>query len=680
MKVGTQGRIIMARDIPVGNGTLLVNFDEDYCLRDLYFPSIGKENQTDGHKSRFGVWVDGAFSWVSREWNISFEYVEESLVTRVTASNEKLGVALVCNDLVDYAESMYIKRLILRNQADREREFRIFFNQDFNILGSSAANTAYYDPDEKAIIHYKERRYFLVTGMRNSVQGIDQYATGIKEFHGMQGTWMDAEDGILSGNPIAQGSVDSTLSFTVKVPPMGAGKIEYWICAGKNYDDVRRLNKMILGHGLEHFTQRTDNYWKAWVNKERTEFPELPDPVEKMYKKSLLIMQTNIDKGGAIIAGTDSDISRIFTQDTYAYMWPRDSAVTAYALDRAGYQALPRRFFEFCYGIITQGKESLGGYFLHKYNPDGSLGSSWQPWVSDNHKILPIQEDSTALVLWALWRHFDRYRNVEFVISLFEHLIMRCGDFLASYLDDATGLPLPSYDLWEEKWGIHTYTVSAIYGGIKAAERFAEFFREGRRKRIYERAAARVKAALEKYLYSREHRRFLKTINPVKDGSFERDLTVDASTYAPFYFGVYEPDDERVVNTMHAIIDTLWVKTPIGGLARYENDTYNFNGKNAGRAPGNPWFVCTLWLAQWYVAKAKNLQELHEADRILEWAAKRALPSGIMAEQIDPVTGQPLSVMPLTWSHATYLSAVLEYMEKERRLKETEVAYAESRR
>lgn len=34
----------MPRDIPEGNGSLLVTFDEDYFLRDIYFPQVGKEN------------------------------------------------------------------------------------------------------------------------------------------------------------------------------------------------------------------------------------------------------------------------------------------------------------------------------------------------------------------------------------------------------------------------------------------------------------------------------------------------------------------------------------------------------------------------------------------------------------------------------------------------------------
>ena len=155
---------------------------------------------------------------------------------------------------------------------------------------------------------------------------------------------------------------------------------------------------MLMGHGAEHFIRRTGNYWSAWVNKEKTYFAGFPTKTVELYKKSLLILRTNIDAKGAIIAGNDADIQH-FSRDTYSYMWPRDGALTAYALDLAGYQGITRRFFDFCLNIISKGKES-SGYFLHKYNPDGSLGSSWHPWVDSRGKILPIQEDETGLVLW----------------------------------------------------------------------------------------------------------------------------------------------------------------------------------------------------------------------------------------------------------------------------------------
>ena len=55
----------MPRDIPVGNGSLLVNFDAHYQLRDIYWPYVGQENHTAGAPCRFGVWVDNTFSVIS---------------------------------------------------------------------------------------------------------------------------------------------------------------------------------------------------------------------------------------------------------------------------------------------------------------------------------------------------------------------------------------------------------------------------------------------------------------------------------------------------------------------------------------------------------------------------------------------------------------------------------------
>ena len=46
----------------------------------------------------------------------------------------------------------------------------------------------------------------------------------------------------------------------------------------------------------------------------------------------------------------------------------------------------------------------------------------------------------------------------------------------------------------------------------------------------------------------------------------------------------------------------------------------------------------------------------------LQWVQSHALPSGVLAEQINPYTHEPLSVSPLTWSHAEYAGAIRWYI------------------
>jgi GH15 family glucan-1,4-alpha-glucosidase len=139
---------------------------------------------------------------------------------------------------------------------------------------------------------------------------------------------------------------------------------------------------------------------------------------------------------------------------------------------------------------------------------------------------------------------------------------------------------------------------------------------------------------------------------------------IDSSMFAIFALDALPADDERVAKTMAAVEEALWVKTEVGGLARYTDDHYHQVSNETATVPGNPWFICTLWLADYYIARAKDVNGLHQAVPLLEWVADRALPSGCLAEQVHPNTNEPLSVCPLTWSHATVVATLVKYLNK----------------
>ncbi|TMD65941.1 MAG: glycoside hydrolase family 15 protein, partial [Chloroflexi bacterium] len=224
----------MPRDIPVGNGSLLVTFDELYRVRDIYFPRVGKENHSEGHPFRFGLWVDNEFSWISdKGWTRELNYLNETLVTDVRLVNESLGVEIISNDAVDSIENIFIRRILLRNFKETAREFRLFFHQDFYISESEVGDTAYFDPETLSLIHYKGQRYFLVS--TDAPVGVETFATGRKAFRGAEGTWRDAEDGILSEGAITEGSVDSTIGRTLTVEAGEMAEMFYWIAAGTSY-------------------------------------------------------------------------------------------------------------------------------------------------------------------------------------------------------------------------------------------------------------------------------------------------------------------------------------------------------------------------------------------------------------------------------------------------------------
>jgi oligosaccharide amylase len=683
----------MPRDIPVGNGQLLVTFDHQYQLRDLYFPHVGQENHAGAGPCRFGVYTTvpagqrGKLAWTTDEgWHIRQRYLRDTLTTSVSLDHKDLKLSLYCNDTVDFHRPILVRRIKVANHANQGRVVRILHHQDFNMFGTKMGDTAYYDPELNALVHYRAKRYLMAGFYDEAKSRLDEYATGASGFHGAEGTWRDAEDGHLQGNAIAQGAVDSTMACHVTLPANGEAVIYMVLVAAESREQLLELHKWLAHTTPQGVIDRTSSYWRLWIGATGINFGNLPLKVVELFKRSLLVVRTQIDNGGAIVAANDSDIMQ-FARDTYSYVWPRDGALVADALDMAGFPDLARWFYSFCSRTITP-----EGYFHHKYNPDGSPASSWHPWVLKGKRVLPIQEDETALVVWAMWRHYYQYRDIEFIRPIWVDVVQKAADFMVEYRDPRTGLPLPSYDLWEERWGVHAFTVAAVYGGLMAARNFAVCFGDRQRVERYNQAAEQIKEAAARHLYSESLGRFVRRLiprnmpEPSADGSpevnaspaisastpttgqteelFEIDETLDAALWAIQKFHLFEADDPRVVATMDAVEKKLWIKTAVGGVARYENDYYHRVSDDIASVPGNPWFICTLWLADYFITRAQTPADLKRALPVFEWVAHHALASGVLAEQVHPHTNEPISVSPLTWSHATVVSTVMKYLQK----------------
>ena len=644
----------MPRDLPIGNGSLLVAFDAQYRLADFYFPRVGMENQAAA-RFRFGVWCDGALHWTDdAAWQHTLDYLRDTLVTDVLLQNENLGLRLRCYDAVDADANVYLRKIVVRNLREEPRELKLFFHHDFALYGNGIGDTALYEPNARCVIHYKAKRFVLI----GSDDGIAEYACGRSATIGAEPTWQ-TEDGQLSMSPIAQGAVESTVAIPVHLDASGNATVLYWICAGRTHDEVRKLDEQVRAETAPHALARTGSYWYTWVNKPDLELHALPDEITDLYRRSLLIVATQCDRGGAVIAANDSDI-QWGHNDHYSYMWTRDAAFVCDAMDRAGFPEITRRFLEFANRVILD-----EGFFLHKYNPDGSPAPLWHPWVRDGKPQLPIQLDETALVIWLVARHYQRTRDLDLLRAVYKRLVTNAADFLVRYRDDELCLPRSCFDIWEERQGTFTFTCATVCAGLNAAAELANLFNDQERRATYSKAANEIRDAMKKHLWLEDEGRFARGISL----NGEIDRTVDASAFGTFYLGVLPASSAMVTGTMRAIRERLWVQTDVGGVARYENDSYHRISDETGRVPGNPWIICTLWLAEHTVATASSVEELQSALDLVRWARAKATTSLVLPEQVDPYNGQPLSVAPLTWSHAQVISVVLGYLERARALR-----------
>lgn len=645
----------MARPIVLSNGELHVGLNNFGVVHDLYYPYVGYENHAAGSglRHKIGVYSNGTISWTDDgSWTFEFSYPHTALIGHTIARNEKLGIILEFDDTVDTEMSAFIRNIHVINQFDMAREVKLYMHQAFDI-GDSKSNTdtAQYLPDSDAILHYRGRRAFVVSGSTQH-QPFDQFTIGLFGDAAHEGSFRDAEDGYLSSNVVEHGRVDSILGFTLSIGARSSARVHYWIAAGMSNREALYIHRQMQERGVDERLSKTAAWWQEWLQPAINTAKTLPKDYQDRFIESIMIIKSQIDKRGAVIASTDSSLLN-YSRDDYAYTWPRDGANVVWPLIRLGYYQEAYRFFEFCRRGLHP-----GGYLMHKYRADGALGSSWHPYVHGNTVSPPIQEDETALVVFVFVQLYTLSKDNSLIKDFYHPMIKPMANFMAEFIDETTGLPKPSYDLWEERFLINTHTTAVTYAALLAASELATIVGDDANAVKWRSAADDIQLAAHKYLFNKERGVFYRGIS-TENGTITPDPVVDtAAVFSAFMFGLFAPDSPEVTSSIETVRTVFNESKQQPGLPRYENDPYRRTRENT---TGNWWFITTLWKAQYNI----EIGNTDDAKSTIEWVHSYMLTSGMLGEQINPLNGEVIAPAPLTWSHAEYVSTLLDLLGRE---------------
>jgi len=639
----------MGRPVVLGNGRMLVGLNESGLVHDFYFPYVGLDNLTNARslEHKIGVWVDGIFSWVDdNTWNISTDFEQNALISRISMHSERLSLTLDFVDFVDYELTAFVRHIEITNHASSSRDVRLFMHQVFEISHDGRADTAIYVPEHGYILNYKGRRCLIISGKSENAQCFDQFAVGNYGVEGKSGTYMDATDGNLSGNLVEHGGVDSVIRFSETVNANSKASVDYWIVADTSQSSAREAHLTLKRESIKHRLDATHAYFQQWLSPAKPTIDKLPDKYKSTVSKSLLVIKAHCDIRGSVLASGDSSIFN-YGRDYYCYCWPRDASYALWPLIRLGIYDEAKRFFKFAKDVLHK-----DGYLLHKYQPDRAIGSTWHPRMHRRKIELPIQEDETAGVLFMMNEYYEASGDNEFLYEYYEDFIKPTADFISSFVDEQTNLPHASYDLWEEKFLTSTYTVSITIAALRSASKMAEAIGKADDTQTWNKIANDFSASLDALYHPDGY--FRKGFELNENGDLEYDDAVDISSlYGPFMYAKLDGNDSRLKNTGSKVEESLLRKSPAGGVIRYENDNYF---RTDDKYPGNPWIVCTMWLAQYYIYQGQNDQALV----LIDWVISKQTNSGVLGEQFDATTGQPLGVTPLIWSHAELVSSILD--------------------
>jgi oligosaccharide amylase len=603
-----------------GNGRILLTVNGDGEWNQLFYPYPGQFQHL--REMRLGVYdVPGRrFDWLRTGNGFSVRQEPSGPANFPESRWKGHGLSIRVEDLVHPNHDLVMR--IIRLRADPARSVRLFSYHSLQIAESLYQETAYVDTDARSLVHYKRRFYFEFFSEPTFTRGV----CGEHTLKGLRGTYVDAEDGLLEGRKIAHGAADSALQWDVEAVPDHDQVVALFLSIGSSKEETLAIREYVRAGGATRFEEEARAFWRAWVRRRMPKFPaDLSVEAASVYQTSVVMMRHAAAPNGSIIASPDSAALAV-GGDTYNYCWWRDGGYVSKAMDEAGLYEYAQRFLEFAAAC-----QSPDGSFLHRHFPDGAVGSTWHPPPF-------LQVDQTATVIAAVWHHFKRGADSDALLGLWP-LVKGAATFLSTFRDTETGLPAASFDLWEERKGIHTYSIATVVHALERAGRIAREL--GKDATVWKTVAEEMRAAARRHLWDATEGRFLRSLAP-------RDSVIDSSVLLALKLGLVPWDDPLARQTVDTVEGRLWNRT-VGGLARFENDEY------CGHE--NPWVICTLWLAE---AKLR-LGDRERCHELIEWVATHATPTRLLSEQLDGATGAPKSATPLTWSHSTFVDVVNKY-------------------
>jgi GH15 family glucan-1,4-alpha-glucosidase len=236
------------RVLNVGNSKLLVNLDNYGRIIDIYYPYVGMENHTNGKPVRYYFFQDKLYEDV--EWKSEINYLNGTNIGEIkSVINDKISV--ISYDFTDLYEPIYYKIMKFYNKTDEKIKAKLLLFFDLDLYASPYGDTAFYDPETSAIVHYKSKRYVGVK-LFGIMRDLSDYTVGKGE------VFEDIKDGKLAGKAIDNGDVQFALGLDLEINPLSSDKAYLAIVLDRTLQGVRRLLKRISSTEIE--SEFTTNY------------------------------------------------------------------------------------------------------------------------------------------------------------------------------------------------------------------------------------------------------------------------------------------------------------------------------------------------------------------------------------------------------------------------------------
>jgi GH15 family glucan-1,4-alpha-glucosidase len=386
--------------------------------------------------------------------------------------------------------------------------------------------------------------------------------------------------------------------------------------------------------------ERTEAFWRQWSDR----CPEV-GPWTEAVKRSLITLKalTYAPTGGMVAAATTSLPERpggVRNWD-YRYCWVRDATFTLLALTNLGYHDEARAWRDWFVRAVAGSPRQI--QIMYGVGGERWLPELIVPWLPGYENSAPVRigndasqqlqldvfgelADSMLQAYKAGMEPTERGRALRPVIL----------DYLA------TAWRQPDTGIWEVRGGPQHFVHSKVMAWV-AFDRAAHELEV----RAFNEPGERWRGIADEIHAEVCERGFDRDLNSFVQAYDSKRL--DASLLLIPLVGFLPAADPRVQGTLRAIEDKLLIDGEL--VLRYETEC-----AADGLPPGEGAFLaCSFWLVDNYILQGRHA----EARTLFDCLLSRCNDVGLLAEQVDPLSGRMLGNFPQAYSHVGLINCAL---------------------
>ncbi len=388
------------------------------------------------------------------------------------------------------------------------------------------------------------------------------------------------------------------------------------------------------------FLEETTQYWREWVR-------NLGIPFEwqgAVIRSAITLKLNAYDDTGAIIAAMTTSIPEAAGSTRnwdYRYCWLRDSYFVINALNRLGATRTMERYLAY---IINLAADAGGGPLQPVYGIDGraELHEREVQALAGYRGMGPVRTGNLA---YRQVQH-DVYGSAILAAThvFFDQRLTRRGDEALFHRLEALGEQAirchdqPDAGLWELRGSARVHTFSAVMCWA-ACDRLAKIAHQlGLPDRVtyWLEQAQTIHSTINRRAWNDTRGTFVST--------FEGEA-LDASLLLLVEVGFLDRSDPRFAATVSAIEKEL----------RHGDFIFRYTEKDDFGEPENAFILCTFW----YINALAALDRREEAGVLFERLLACRNRHGLLAEHIDPVSGELWGNFVQTYSMVGLINAAI---------------------